>query len=209
MRRNARIVRLSAVVTVMVCMVAATAASAMATVSIEPLNTKFTGKAAISTEWELNPNLFLACSSSTSAGTTNSTKTNYVNLTPAFSGCTYVIGTVKRTATLSNSCKTEGTVPWTLTFNGAAGKGNASLKLNCALLIKMGACTVTAAEQTTGEKAMSWKNVGTTKLEVTSNSNTTILAATVNSACKEGILELGNGPIGLSAVSDLEGIYAN
>jgi hypothetical protein len=183
----------------------AAASSAMATVSIEPLNTKFTGKGLNGPEWELSPNLFVGCSSFAASGTSNSTKSNNVSLTPTIASCHYSIGEARKTMTVANSCHTEGTSAWTLVFAGSAPKGAGSIKLNCSTVLTLGSCVITAAEQTTTETAISWKNSGTSAIDVSADPT---FQATVNKACKEGILELSNGPIRLSSSFELEGIHA-
>jgi hypothetical protein len=165
MRMRHRSIRLVLVAALAVFAFAAVASSAMA-VSVEPLNTKFTGK----TTGEVSYNfqgVGGACTESTLTGTTNATKTNYINATDAFTGCrTFeVVGSI--TTVFSNSCAKEGTVPWTLTFNEG---GTTGIKLNCAIVAKKvftGGCTITVPEQTVSNAA-NWTNVAPLSLEVTS-----------------------------------------
>jgi hypothetical protein len=180
---------------------AAASSSAMASVSIEPLNTKFSGHASGTTTMTLN-GVTTECTSVAFAGTTNSTKTNYVNITPTFSKCTDEIASLKREVTITSSCAKEGTVPWTYTLNEVGTEHRASLRLNCALLLKRGTCTMTIAEQTSGETSTAWR--GTTSLELVSSANG--LTTTVNQHCEE--IGLAGGKTTLGGLFVLEGIHA-
>jgi hypothetical protein len=126
---------------------AAVTSSAMA-VTIEPLNTKFTGVSEGVSRWQ-TAEITFECSTNSLTGTTNATKTNYFNALDAFSECTVVPTGYPK---VSNSCEKEGTVPWTVTLNTAP---SASLKLNCKLIVKLGGCTLTAPLQTI-ETGITW-----------------------------------------------------
>lgn len=134
------------------CLMAVSASSALA-VSIEPLNTKFettsehgslkVGSGTKSSEW--------SCEAATIAGKTNSTKTNFVNVTPTVGKCRTTISNTEHTLTWVSSCKTEGTVPWTLTLTEGTGPFTGTTKFNCpaTLTIDAGAaCVVDVSEQT-------------------------------------------------------------
>ena len=133
---------------VMACVTAATAASASA-ITIEPLNTKFeaTGE---SVEWTYHGGSFSCANKAKIVGTTNSTKTNNVKVTPSMAGCILSIGANHYNVTYANECKVMGTVPWTLTLTSGTGPFTGTTTLNCgfSLAIEGGGCTVKASEQT-------------------------------------------------------------
>ena len=139
---------------------AATAESASA-ISIEPLNKKFEGSTTSSIEMTANGVGSWSCAKATIAGTTNSTKTNYVNVTPAITGC--FIAEV-HTMTYANVCKEKGTVPWTFTLTAGTGPFTGTVKLSCAftLTIDTGECVVRVPEQTI-EKHLEWSTIKATE----------------------------------------------
>jgi hypothetical protein len=163
MKRLGASLRLATVFAVVACVLAGTAASAMA-VSIEPLSTKFEGTNAGSTVKWNDPSIGTwKCETATLTGTTRATKTNVVEVTPAFSKC----GEAPFTFEYSNSptiCEPEGFkgLPWTVTLNAG---GTASVKLNCSLVDKEqgGLCTVAAPSQTI-TSGVFWKNEGANTL---------------------------------------------
>lgn len=161
MRSSGRIARLTAVFAVAACAMAVTAASASA-VSIEPLSTKFSSNSSIGAGWTSSEASW-NCAKATIAGTTNSTKTNYVDVTPTFSECVAHIGTGTYPITYTNNCsKAEGALPWRLTFN-EGGKG--SVKVNCALEANLSGCVITAPAQTI-ENGFTWSNEGAKNLHI-------------------------------------------
>jgi hypothetical protein len=167
MRNAKRAARLAVTLALVACSVGAASSSALASVSIEPLSTKFTGTSVKGTtpHWSLG-GAEGTCTKAGLSGTSNSTKTNFVNATPTFTECSYEQLGVKRTVTFSSSCSKEGTVPWTETLNEG---GTFQTKLNCALVFKVSSCTVTLPEQTGTGGELLWKNVESVKLELGSN----------------------------------------
>jgi hypothetical protein len=190
MKEATRAIRLAIMLALAVCALGVAASSALA-VSIEPLSTKFSGTAAPETEplFEFNAEgLEVRCKGATLSGTTNPTKTNFINATDGFSGCKTVTGTIVRTVTFSNSCAKEGTIPWTVTLNEGSGKGTDSLTLNCALVASFvgTSCTVTAPAQTVTSGG-SWLNVKAVNLEL--KSKNMVLTASQSEHC---VLVTGN-----------------
>lgn len=155
MKRVGASLKIAAALAVVACTMAVTAASAMA-VSIEPLSTKFTGSASEAV-WDAGDGSW-HCSKNTMVGTTNSTKTNFMEGTPSFAECS-------STVTYANECVGKPTppIPWRLTFNEGGG---GTLKTNCSLKATIfGACVMTAPPQTI-TSAFHWENVGTKALRV-------------------------------------------
>lgn len=147
--RYIRFVKLAAAFAVMACVVASAAASALA-VSIEPLNTKFEATSEPRVEIDVGGTIW-TCGQATIAGATNSTKTNYVNVTPSIAECSSTFGTTKHSMKYANSCTEKGTVPWTLTLTSGSGPFTGTTTLNCAatLTIDKGeACVVKVSAQT-------------------------------------------------------------
>lgn len=158
MRPQRRRIRIAITLAASVLALAATAQAASA-ITIEPLNKHF--ESATTEGFEVStPNTFWRCEHATIAGTTNATKTNFVNVTPTITGCS----STGHTMTYKNACKVEGTVPWTLTLTAGTGPFTGTTKLNCAatLTIDAGECVVQLPEQTI-EKALNWKTVKATE----------------------------------------------
>jgi hypothetical protein len=161
MRRLAASLKFTTILAVMACALAATATSAFA-VTIEPLNTKFEGKGT-SIEWKTSGGVW-SCNKSTLTGTTNSTKTNNVNVSPAFSGCEMEVITSKYAVAYANKCKSESTVPWNLALTSGKGPFTGTVKLNCpfTLNVEKGLCIVTVSEQTL-ENDLTWTTLSGTE----------------------------------------------
>jgi hypothetical protein len=158
MRVSTRMMRFATLLAIAASVLGVAASSAFATKNIEPLNTKFAGKLVPGTEvsWEGGGGIF-SCRQSTLTGTTNSTKTKFVNATDSFSECESGAYVFK----FADQCAVKGTVPWTLTFNEPEG---GTVKLNCALTIKLAeVCTVTIPQQTVS--SFFWSNLAGPSLE--------------------------------------------
>jgi hypothetical protein len=98
----------------------------------------------------------ISCTKMTLSGTTNSTKTNYVNATPAFSSCLLQFVSEKLPIVFENTaCKVKGTVPWTVTLaegKERADSGLGAIALNCGFTFTVTGegCVLTVGEQTAG-----------------------------------------------------------
>lgn len=155
---------------IVACALAGTAASAMA-VSIEPLNTKFEGTTHEVT-WT-SPDIGTwtcakANEASTIQGTTAATKTNVVEVTPAFLGCTAVFPGGTYAVTYSNSCELPKEMPWKITLNAG---GTASMKTNFCDLIShwfSGLCSITITQNQTVSN-MKWANEGASNMAISFN----------------------------------------
>jgi hypothetical protein len=195
--------KFATVVAVVTCGLASVAASAFATVSIEPLNDAFTGKGVSeSTLWHAAAATW-GCGRSSIAGKTNSTKTNYVNVTPTMPECSMAVGADHIPFPYAAQCKTKGTIPWTFTLNEG---GKASLKLDCAMTFigepsEGVQCTMTMPEQTI-EKGVAWKNeTGGLALSVASE-----FAMKASTGCLALLIE--SGEVDMAATYVLSGIKA-
>lgn len=156
MRRVGITLKVTAALAVVACVMAATAASAMA-VSVEPLKTKFSTSSSEGVTFHGSEGNW-GCEKMSISGTTNASKTNFIDAVPAFSTCSATIGASNFPITYNaKSCAKESSIPWRLTFN-EGGKGN--LQLICKLEFTIfGSCVMTAPEQTV-ENAFLWQNEG-------------------------------------------------
>jgi hypothetical protein len=141
----------------------AVASSAMA-VSIEPLNTKFTGTST-NVKFEQNSSNEVTCKKTTFTGTTSSTKTNAVGVAAAFSECSSRLGTVQDEVVPYAGCKEP---MMTLTVGE---KGALTPKLNCEITITQyvgsgKTCRVTIPRQTTSGGKQTWADVPVSSLEI-------------------------------------------
>jgi hypothetical protein len=149
--------KLASLLAILVCAFAVSAAAASAA-TIEPLNTAFSSNSTEGSRWVASDATW-NCNKTSISGTTNATKTNYINVTPSFSECGGTTPIV-----YGSSCEKGVTSQWTLTFNEGTHAG--SLRLNCSLTVAIhGICVMTAPPQTV-EKAFIWNNEGTKNLGI-------------------------------------------
>jgi hypothetical protein len=162
MRQTRITIKLTAVLAALVCAFAVSAASASA-VTIEPLNTKFTGNSRSNVNWNASDGSW-NCSKASLSGTTNATKTNYINVTPSFTGCK--INEAWEVTYENTGCAKTGelSIPWKLTF---AEGWKVTLQTNCSLVTKIPAlaCEMVAPPQKI-EGAISWGKASPTSTEV-------------------------------------------
>lgn len=186
---------------------AAVASSAMATVSVQPLNTAFSSSATTGEASFSVGGIVWTCSKPTLSGTTNATKTNYVNATDSFTGCILTVNGGSNAVTTTNTCKTEGTIPWTITFNEV---GTAALKLNCSLSINLhfGSCKLTLPPQTL-ESGISWKDWGTLKENLEINSKFTFKTLETSIGCEETGIANPESKLSLSDLQSIKGIHVS
>jgi hypothetical protein len=152
MRSAHRIGRFALVTALVAAALGASAASAFASVGIEPLNTKFAGHGEGAPSWEVNSFGKFNCEQFTLAGTTNATRSSQLEATPGLAGCTALSGGAKIPVSFESSCAKKGSVPWSVSL---AEGGGGSLKLNCALKLSISSCVVTIGEQTV-EGGLTW-----------------------------------------------------
>jgi hypothetical protein len=143
--------RVSTAVVAIVCALAVGAASAQA-ITIEPLSTKFSGE-----RWSSVYFGPFECQSFTVAGTTNATKTNYVELTPGFTKC---YSGIYAKFTNTTKCAAGKTVPWTWTLSEGSNPYKGSITVNCVGTLSMVGCNVEIVRQTTPSKVVTWKTAG-------------------------------------------------
>jgi hypothetical protein len=140
----------------MACVMAATATAAQA-ITIEPLNKSFKGTKVGATV-ESGGEGRLECSLTVS-GTTNSTKTNYVNVTPAFTGCSF--GGFAIVYTNTSTCETGQSVPWTLTLNEGTNPYKGTTRVNCVGKFQIGeVCPLEILRQTAPSNRLTWDSGG-------------------------------------------------
>jgi hypothetical protein len=159
MKRKTRVIKVATMLAIAACALAATASSAFATISIEPVSTAFKGSPESVTVHTGASEWGCTRGSEYLKGTTQPSKLDYVNVTPTIAKCETMFGGGLWTMTFSNSCTKEGTVPWTLTLTEGTGPYQGSVKLNCALTVNIdeGGCVISVLEQTLN-KSLRWSS---------------------------------------------------
>ncbi len=112
--------------------VSATAAQA---ISIEPLSTKFES-ASNPVKFAIGSGFEIVCNKVKLSGTTRSSKSSSVDVTPTLSECETKVPLVL-TWKVESECKEAGTVPWTLTLTSGTNPFLGGIKLNCPLVFKL------------------------------------------------------------------------
>jgi hypothetical protein len=185
----------------MACVMAATATAAQA-ITIEPLNKSFESKAV---KVSISGGSFFECRFTVS-GKTNSTKTDYVNVTPTFKECEDIYPSV--TYTNTSTCETGHSVPWTWTLNEGTSPYKGTTTVNCVGKFTFGTvCTVEIVRQTAPSNKLIWEAAGENSWLALSEEKLKYIAKQ-GSACKllgyetEGTLSLRTPEF------ELEGIKA-
>lgn len=188
-------------VVVTACSLGVGVAAAQA-ITIEPLNKSFEGETSVSLSFLHGGKL--TCHLKVS-GTTNATKTNYVNITPALTECTSGIGGWKYTNT--TTCEKEQTVPWTLTLTEGTNPFTGSMAVNCVGKITQTLCEIEILRQTAA-KSVRWETTGENSWLTL---NASLFKYKANNGCS-GLLGIspGEGTLTLSAAPswEIKGIKA-
>jgi hypothetical protein len=184
--------------------------SSATAVNVEPLNTKFTGSSAKLT-WRVNSGSIenIECTKATFEGTSQSTKVNFVTVTPTFGECTATIASGgKYTASFTSGKCTNGLK---VTFTEA---GHATVKVTCTLAIyleewpkKLEDCEEVIAPETTVSGTFYWADVPTKSLELDAERNGFAISSVENRAhCIGWNYEV---PLKMEGAITLKGIEAH